>query len=215
LHDFLASGEKLATENRRHTKDLRRIQQSLQELREQVQAIDDHLSVEVVDLPQASASGEEEDEGEEEEGYYPAWEVDMMRQSHELEQRQWEDVFVSALEAVIALIERNQTTHATLLQMVPAESGGISLRQAAASIAQEHQESAQRLREQLLAHLSDLRLELINPRPGEPFEEEVHRCVETLPAVPPYKPHQIAKVVSIGYQRQAEVARKADVCVYE
>lgn len=230
LYDYLLANEKMANELRLNSKELKRVYDALQDLRGEVQNMEENLQIDVMDLTESGVptedeheeAEEEEESGasdtglEEEEDTYPAWEVDMMRQAHTLERHQWEDVFVATTEIIIHLLDQTRRTNDQVLEVIPKEQNeGRQLYKPIKSILCNHVDNIENVREQMMAHIKDLRIELIFPKQGENFSPDLHRKVEGKDVISPFSANQIAKVIRIGYKRKGKLVRQADVSIYE
>lgn len=230
LYEFVIAQEKVAGELRRQSKDMHKLVAAIIALRDQVKGLDEHLQMEVVDLegmssdsqegelPLPKITGESDEPAEPGDGFYPAWEVDMMRQAGKLEQRQWEEIYIAMLEIILQTFDENDMTTNKAMDVLHESKLSRGVESALQQLFNQHNNKVQSIRDQMLAHLKDIDLEPITPMPGELYNEDIHRVIETLPLTDTkggkHRRNTIARVIRIGYRRHSELVRQADVCIY-
>ena len=224
LYDFVLANEKLSAEIRRQSKELHKLQQRFTEMRQQFNALDNRIQVIDIeneepedDLSSNDLSNADEEDPDDDNDYYPAWEVDMMRQGHEIEQRQWEDIYVSTLEIVFHFVSQSHKLTKNILNFLPSDPiQGLNLHQGIDLISKDHLSSLENIKEQLMAHLLDLKIELIAPEIGDSYNQNLHRIVDKKPSweTSGSKPNTIASLIRMGYYRQGVIVRQADVSIY-
>lgn len=231
LYDFILANEKLSVEVRRQGKDLHKMIGAIVSLREEIKTFDRHLQMPVIgaeeeDKPELSLQedfsstekvlGNEKSSALAQEGFYPAWEVDMMRQASKIEERQWEEIYIAMLEVMHQTLDENETTYNNLGEILKKSELNPATDAAVEQVLERHRSKLQSIRDQMRAHLKDIDLEPIVPIVGELYNEDVHRVVESIPAIKhgKQKKHTIARIIRIGYRRRSELVRHADVCVY-
>lgn len=233
LYEFILSNERVAAEVRRQNTDIHKLFSALVDLKEQVKVIDDRFQMDLVDLsaqdrdessetplslpPSLNEQEDEQSENTSSSGYYPAWEVDMMRQANKLEQRQWEEIYVAMLEVINQVFIENESTFKQMLSMLSQSKTAKATVIAIDSLASQHNNKMLSIKDQMLAHLKDIDMEPIIPQQGELYDEDIHRVIETVTSTTKgskSKRNTIARVIRIGYKRHGELVRQADVCVY-
>lgn len=225
LWDYLSIQEHQALE-------LSEIKDLLVANKQQIKDIQDKLSIfdqqfELELLPSEHDEELEEDEMEElaenEEAhqnqtrsFYPAWEVEMMKQATQIDQRQWEEAYLAIFETVHKLLEDQQ---AMLIELKAYfDLSARSRKKEKRSFFFFLEERIQRtnaFRHQLMTHLADQGIEVISPKPGDLFDEDLHRVVEQVKHRNKKTTHPtIAELVHCGYYRSGSLIRQADVIIY-
>lgn len=230
LHEFVLANEKFAAEMRRHGKDLHKMSHSIIELKEVVQTLEQHFNAEAIDFSQSSTSEESDDtdplssqtqHSENEEGgnsaYYPAWEVNMMRQATKIEERQWEEVFIAMLEITLQTMNDQKELQNNVLEILEPVKNAKSARTATTHLFSLHQNKVQSIKDQMMANLKDIDIEPIIPEIDDLYDEDFHRVIESIGSEKgiKHKKNTVARIIRIGYKRHGELVRQADVCVYE
>lgn len=234
LYEFVLANEKFASEMRRHGKDLHKMAQAIFELKEIIQGLEQQLQMGIVEvsdtsmdetqdpelpLSPASPSEAEEDDGDNPvtRAYYPAWEVDMMRQASKIEQRQWEETYVTMLEVILQTLSEQKELKDQSLSIVDSVKTASTASHALFHLFNTHEQKVQMIKDQMLAHLKDLDIEPIIPEMGDLYDEDYHRVIESVASSKGvrHKKNTVARIVRIGYKRHGELVRQADVCVYE
>lgn len=234
LYEFVLANEKFASEMRRHGRELHKIAHAIVELKEMIQNLEQNLQFGVVDLSDStmtddsqeeelplsasrSSDPESDNEGSEPNAYYPAWEVDMMRQATKLEQRQWEEIYVATIEVILQTMSDQKELQNKVLELLEPVKSAKTATTATSHLFSLHEQKTNSIRDQMMAHLKDIDIELIIPSIGELYNEDFHRVIEsvTSPKGSRLKRNTVARIVRIGYKRHGELVRQADVCVYE
>jgi hypothetical protein len=233
LHEFVLANEKFASEMRRHGKDLHKMAHAIVELKEMIQTLEQHLQVEIVDLSDSTMTDSHEDElplspasqnnpeGDSDSpgssAYYPAWEVDMMRQASKIEQRQWEEIYVAMLEVILQTMDDQKELQNQVTGLLSPLKSAKTAATATSHLFFLHEKKVMTIKDQMLAHLKDIDIEPIIPEIGDLYDEDFHRVIESVTPAKgvKLKRNTVARIVRIGYKRHGELVRQADVCVYE
>ena len=235
LYEFVLANEKFAAEMRRHGKDLHKMANAIFQLKELLQGLEQQLQMGFVEVSEANMDDTQDDpelplspatpsDPEEEDAdnpvtraYYPAWEVDMMRQASKFEQRQWEETYVTMLEIILQTMQEQKILKEQTLSLLSPIKTAKTAAVASTHLFSLHEEKVTSIKDQMLAHLKDIDIETIIPEIGDLYDEDFHRVIESVSGLKgaKHKKNTVARVVRIGYKRHGELVRQADVCVYE
>lgn len=216
----------LITAQQTQTLQINEVKESLATLRKLVTEVlgklsflDQEVQIEFDPHPIETSSGEEEPSEtlpatSSSPQYYPAWEVEMMKQANQLEQRQWEEAYLTIYETLHnLLIEQSAALEQIKKQLKKNnKSDQYTL---ICSILEDRVRRAQDFRNQLHSLLLDQGIEVIAPQEGELFDDELHRVIEEVhaPSKRPLKNPRIHRLIQCGYYRSGALIRLADVII--
>lgn len=224
LWDYLHTQEKQAHSVKEIEKKLGPIQKSLNQIDEKMKIFEEGVELEIplhepqsFSFPLDPSVSEEE---QKEEKSYPAWEVDMMRQATQLEQRQWEEAYIAMYETISQILADQKNLYQEILSWFSItkrtrQKDKLPIKAFVFDRIQKT-ESYQR---QLQSHLYDHGIEVISPESGDIYNEKIHRVI---------MPHNskssevkstrrskafVKELIHCGYLRSSTIIRRADVTV--
>ncbi len=216
IYETVLANEKLSLEIRRQNRELKTLEGHLQKIHEQLASIIHLVSEEWVEV-----EDEDEEEGTGAEKTSPFHEL-------EIDQDGFGTLEEGLAELEAELIEKEQVTQ-TLIetydimkdlarmakQMARQLDTILPARQSSSPMIEEIMKTLSEIIEQsryrLLGRLKEVDIEIIDPRPGETFNESIHHAIEHERGG---KSGTVARVVRAGYQQRGELLRLADVTLY-
>ena len=127
-----------------------------------------------------------------------------------------EEWMISLMDSLQKLVLATQQTKEELLAILPKKEGWLGRRpewrEKAERITDSFYKGTEMIYEKLLLNLKKMGIELIYPEKGEPFCPTLHHAIEQSSGG---ISGTIAEVFRVGYQRDDEVLRYAEVCVFK
>ncbi len=216
LYDAVLANEKLSLEIRRQDRDLKTIIEGIQQLSYQF-----NLLIKIVE--DEWEEYEEEEDLHADHNRFPEvseeqltdLEVELLQESQSQQERQTQSILMETHDNMRDLSSTvKQMTH-QLLALLPKTEGLIphppTWHPIAEEILQSVVQGIERSRYQLLARLEEMHIEIIDPQPGEKFNELLHHILDHVPGG---EIGTIAHVVRVGYRQQQHMLRLADVTIY-
>lgn len=219
LYDCVVANEKLSLEMHKQTRDIKEVLEGVNLIATKLNSVVEFITEEV------------EFEGDEDEtdGAYmlqdkdknSTFERDLKRLENHLFSNQdaieqkARGVLIEVTDTLIDLSKNTKQLASQLMELLPKKEGLIphapSWHKLAEEIITSLVDGVDTARYRLMAKLTDVDIEIIEPRPGDLFTEQKHRALEKLKGG---KPGTIARIVRVGYEQDDEVLRPAEVIVY-
>lgn len=232
LWDYLNVQEQQAHAVREIEKKLGPINQSLKQIDEKMKIFEEGVELEIPiydPLPPGTLPGSISENLPSHQSYdseitgeksYPAWEVDMMKQATQLEQRQWEEAYIAMYETVSQLLIDQQTLYTEILSLFSITQRTRKKEKLPIKhFVLDRINKTESYRRQLQSHLFDHGIEVISPEKGELYNEKLHRVimphnsdVNKLQGKKSKKAH-VKELIHCGYLRSSTIIRRADVTV--
>lgn len=220
LYESVLVNEKLSLEVRRQDRELKILSDGIQALSSQLNAIheivaDQWEEFEEVERPPG-------DTQELEDGYrgfeardLKDLEVQLLSDKQAFLEQQSLDTLMEAHDTLHELSKMGKRVAGQLLALIPKKDGLIPREPKWYPLVEEliqgFAESIERSRYKLLSRLEDLDIELIEPQPGEEYNESLHHVLEYVSGG---KAGTIDKVIRAGYRQDDQIFRLADVTLY-
>lgn len=220
LWDYLQVQEQQRLELSEIKKLLKPMKKKVDHIEEKVALFDQEIEYITTTIPTEGEEGlDEEERAQNPQTQYPAWEVEMMKQAAQLEQRQWEEAYLAMYETIRHLLLDQQELHKEVLHYFSISSRSPqSEKKSLFLFLKEKSRHIKNYLHQLQSHLYELGIEVIAPLPGDPFDEERHRVVETQSKERGARARKRSKLaithlIHCGYIRSSTLIRRADVVV--
>lgn len=224
LYESVLINEKLSLEIRRQGRELKSLSEAIQALTTQVNSVHDIVSEEWHEYeategfegtPLPPSPSPQDGFKEYRQGDLTDLEVQLISERQAYLEKQSLDALMESHDAVRELSRMaRQITH-QLMTLLPKKEGLIGHVPTWYPIVEQlvygFIEAVDRSRLQLLTGLEEMHIELIEPQPGDPFNESLHHVLETVVGGPP---GTIEKVIRAGYRQDDQVLRFADVVIY-
>lgn len=210
VYEAILANEKLSLEIRRQNRELKGLEENVQKIQEQLTAMTHLLSEEWEEID------EEEEEGssfqENSEGGYDGFvllEEGLAELEAELIEK--EKVIQTLIETYdtikdLARMTKQMTRQLETLFPFKKNSGEM-----VEEIMKTLSEVIEQSRYRLLGRLQEIEIEIIDPQPGELFNENFHHVIEHESGG---KAGTVAQVVRAGYQQKGEPLRLAEIILY-
>ena len=149
---------------------------------------------------------------------YPAWEVDMMKQANQLEQRQWEEAYLAMYETLNQLIQDQKRLYQEIISFFSINTRTrVKEKQVLKIFILDKVKKTESYQRQLQSHLHDQGIEVICPESGDGYDEKLHRVIMPHSSVVNKMKTQnvhkarISELIHCGYLRSSTIIRRADV----
>lgn len=220
LYEAVLANEKLSLEIRRQGRELKNLTDAVQALTTQINSVHEIISDEwheLVDgesfegtLPPPQDGFKEHGQGD-----FTDLEIQLITEKQAFLERQSLDALMESHDAVRELSRIARQITLQLMALLPKKEGLIRQVPVWYPVVEQlvygFVEAVDRSRLQLLTGLEDMHIELIEPVPGDSFNESLHHILETAVGG---TPGTIEKVIRAGYRQNDQVLRFADVITY-
>lgn len=220
LYEALLANEKMSLEIRRQNKEVRELTESFQMFSSQVNSLMEELLEDLED--------EEGEEGEvfiqseprhepEEPSYRELTDLEqeLLQDKMDQDHKQMRAALIEASDAIMELSKTTRQMVKHLLSIIPHKQGLFYDTSKWRPITEEllllMQEQTETACSHVLMRLSDTKIQVIDPQPGESFVPHKHRVVEQISGG---QPGLIAHSIRVGYLENNAVLRLADVAIY-
>ena len=219
LYDAVLANEKLSLEIRRQDRDLKTILTEVQQLSTQFNALikiveeewEEYEEEEEESILQGHQNGFKETAQKE----LTDLEVELLQETQNYQEKQVQSILMETHDNLRDLANMvRQMTH-QLLALLPKKEGIIphppTWHPIAEEILQTMVQGIERSRYQLLSRLEELQIEIVDPQPGEVFNQSLHHALDHISGG---ESGTIAHVVRVGYKQRQQMLRLADVTIY-